>query len=111
MLALFIVYLLCGVIIVILSLPLLSGKIPPNHWYGLRIPVTLNDKSIWIKANKIAGKYLFVYGISVILINTLIMLLKVSENVYSIGMALFIFFGAIIFGITLNKASTKLNKK
>ncbi len=111
MLALFIVYLLCGIIIIILSIPLLSGKIPPNHWYGLRVRETLNDKIVWYKANKISGRYLLIYGICIILLTNVLTILQVGEFTFLITMSVTIFVGAIVFGVTSNKAAVKLSKE
>lgn len=49
--------LLCG-----LSIPLIRMKVPPNLFYGFRIPRTLNHPRIWYAANRYAGKRLFASG-------------------------------------------------
>jgi hypothetical protein len=32
-----------------LAIPLIRGWIRPNHWYGFRIPLTLNNPDICIR--------------------------------------------------------------
>jgi SdpI/YfhL protein family len=33
----------------------MKHKIPPNHWYGFRVPATLNDPGLWYKVNAYAA--------------------------------------------------------
>jgi uncharacterized membrane protein len=46
---------LVGLVILILGIPLLLGKVPPNSLYGLRTQKTLDDEQIWYQANRFAG--------------------------------------------------------
>jgi hypothetical protein len=46
-----------------LSIPLIQERVKPNHWYGLRIPLTLNNPDIWYPANRYAGWLLLIYGL------------------------------------------------
>ena len=43
---------LTGLILIVVSIPLIYGKIKPNRWYWFRTPATLSDEQIWYKANK-----------------------------------------------------------
>jgi uncharacterized membrane protein len=45
---------LCGLFI-ILSIPLILAKVPPNGLYGFRTRKTMSDTAIWYKANKFLG--------------------------------------------------------
>jgi hypothetical protein len=40
-----------GLLLALLSLPLMAGKIKPNPYYGFRVPITLNNPEIWYAAN------------------------------------------------------------
>ncbi|WP_158595166.1 SdpI family protein [Oceanobacillus piezotolerans] len=53
-----------GGIITLVANPMQKTK--PNALYGLRTPWTLKDERVWTKANRFAGKLLFVVGILII---------------------------------------------
>ena len=40
-----------SVLLVLVSLPLLFRRIPPNAFYGLRVPATYADEWVWYEAN------------------------------------------------------------
>ena len=52
-----------GLILVLISLPMMANKIKPNRFYGFRTRRTLENPEAWYKANEFAGKQLFVAGI------------------------------------------------
>lgn len=56
-------YLGVGILLVVLSIPLILKKIPPNPIYGFRTKKTLSDKQIWYKANHYGGLQLFYAGL------------------------------------------------
>jgi uncharacterized membrane protein len=56
-----------GLLLIALSIPLIRGKIGPNHWYGLRVRRTLEDPAVWYKANAYSGKTLVAMGIVMVL--------------------------------------------
>ncbi|MBI3660666.1 SdpI family protein [Candidatus Acetothermia bacterium] len=55
--------LVVGLVVCVLSIPLVAQKIPPNLLYGLRTPKTMSDKGLWYKANRRAGLWLFAAGL------------------------------------------------
>lgn len=65
--SLLVIYVIFGGLLVGLSFPLLQGKVPPNGWYGFRVPSTLNNPDIWYKANRYAARWLLLTGIVTIL--------------------------------------------
>jgi len=42
-------------IFLVLTLPLILGRIPPNRGYGIRTPATLADPQSWYRANRVGG--------------------------------------------------------
>ena len=42
-------------------------RVPPNHWYGFRVPKTLRDPYVWYEANHVAGRDLLLAGVAVLL--------------------------------------------
>jgi uncharacterized membrane protein len=63
---LLIVYVAGGLLLALLSLPLIFGKIKPNYLYGFRIPATLDNPDLWYPVNKFAAKHLLIAGLVMI---------------------------------------------
>ena len=61
---------LTGLLLIGLSIPLIQRRVPPNHWYGFRVPRTLRSASVWYDANAYAGKALIIPALLMILIST-----------------------------------------
>ena len=66
MTTLLILYVGSGLLLVLVSLPLLWGKIPPNPIYGFRVRATLENPAIWYPANRYAAKRLIWTGVVVV---------------------------------------------
>ncbi|MCB8936362.1 MAG: SdpI family protein [Anaerolineae bacterium] len=60
---LLIMYVVFGLLLVALSIPMLLDKVPPNPWYGFRVPSTLSDEKLWYKANRYIARGLLATGI------------------------------------------------
>ena len=54
-----------GVVLAGAGLPLMLRKIPPNRWYGVRLPSTLADERLWYAVNERSGRDLLVLGITI----------------------------------------------
>jgi hypothetical protein len=52
-----------------LSLPLVRRWVPQNRFYGLRVPSTLKNKTLWYEANALAGRHMFLFGIALIVLD------------------------------------------
>ena len=46
---------LIGLASLVLGWPLARRRVPPNRWYGLRVPATLANPAIWYEANAVCG--------------------------------------------------------
>ena len=44
-----------GIVLILLSIPLVLRRVPPNHFYGFRVPATHRDRSVWYDVNAAAG--------------------------------------------------------
>lgn len=60
---LLVLYVASGLILVLVSLPLLWGKVPPNPLYGFRVRATLQNPSLWYPVNRFAAKRLLWVGV------------------------------------------------
>jgi hypothetical protein len=54
--------LIVGILMMIVSLPMIDNKIKPNRYYGFRVKKTLENPEIWYKVNEYSGKRMFVVG-------------------------------------------------
>jgi len=57
------IFVLSGLIISGISIPMILMRIKPNPFYGFRTPKTLGDIKIWYKANAYSGRLFFAFGI------------------------------------------------
>lgn len=55
-----------GVTLALLALPLMRRRVPPNVFYGLRVPATFRDRSVWYDANAASGRDLLVFGVTLV---------------------------------------------
>jgi uncharacterized membrane protein len=60
---LFFVFAVIGILFVILAIPLIKRRIPPNFVYGVRTRRTLSDTAVWYEVNRYFGKDFLVVGI------------------------------------------------
>src|SRR5262249_15970212 len=57
-------YVGAGLLLIVLSLPLLFQKVPPNPLYGFRLSPALDDPKIWYATNTHSAKRLMAAGAS-----------------------------------------------
>jgi uncharacterized membrane protein len=51
-------------LIMLISVPMIQGRVPRNPFYGFRTPKTLSSDDIWYPANAYSGKCLFLSGLT-----------------------------------------------
>ena len=56
-----------GALFIAISVPLILKKVPPNKWYGLRIPATFSDETVWYEANVWVAKDMLRLGVLIII--------------------------------------------
>ena len=52
-----------ALLILLLGIPMALGKVPPNRLYGVRLPVTMNNRAAWDAANAHFGWWMIVSGL------------------------------------------------
>lgn len=57
-----------GPVLILVSLPMMLRWIPPNCFFGLRIPATLRNESVWYDANALCGRHSFLLGLVLVLL-------------------------------------------
>ena len=88
-----------GLVILVLGIPLLLGKVPPNVLYGLRTRRTLADEEIWYRANRFAGLVLMLAG-AVILFAWALLPRALFEGPWGMGILL----GVVVLALVLSTA-------
>jgi uncharacterized membrane protein len=59
-------------ITILLVIPLVLQKVPPNLWYGFRTRKTLSDTDTWYRANYLGGAGLLFSAIVALVVNVII---------------------------------------
>ena len=90
---------LSSLLLIIISIPLINNKIPPNCLYGFRLRKTLSYKGIWYKANKYGGICLAASGL-VTLVGCVVLLLNKDKLSFDIINSLSL--GLLIMPITVS---------
>ncbi|MGE3853006.1 MAG: SdpI family protein [Planctomycetota bacterium] len=93
-----------GVAAMLAALPLLSGRLPRGHWYGLKTTATLASDRTWHTANRLLGINLCIAGLATAGISGSMLLGQVEQlsepvvGVYAIGG------GAMCFAVAVGHA-------
>lgn len=58
-----ILYVVIGLLLILVSIPLIRKKVKPNALYGFRVPQTLENPDVWYPVNAHAGKRMAVSGV------------------------------------------------
>jgi hypothetical protein len=79
-------YVGAGLFLIVISLPLLLKKIPPNPVYGFRLAPALEDPRIWYATNAHSAKRLMLAGASsVIAAIALHFVPAITVDIYALG--------------------------
>lgn len=57
-----------GPILILLSIPLVLRWVPPNRFFGLRVPATLRNESVWYDANALSGRHFILFGLLMVIL-------------------------------------------
>ncbi len=97
--SLFWLYLIGGIVLALLSLPLVAEKIKPNPFYGFRVRATLNNSDAWYAVNKFFGKRLLAVALEHILASVgLFFWPNISVDAYALSvLGVFV----IVFGVAM----------
>lgn len=61
------IFALFGLVLALLAIPLILRRVPPNALYGLRVPATFRDDSVWYDANAASGRDMLIFAVVVFL--------------------------------------------
>jgi hypothetical protein len=84
----------CGLLIIGVSLPLVKGKIPMNRWYGVRFKQSFLSDDHWYRINAYGGKRLIIWSVPVVLAGAVALFLP--DDVMDQPMMMIISFAPIL---------------
>lgn len=61
-----------GILFVVLAIPMITRRVPPNAWYGVRTTETLGDDWIWYEVNAKSGWGFLILGVALTVIAILV---------------------------------------
>jgi hypothetical protein len=86
MLLLLIVYISAGILLALLSIPLIRRKIPPNGLYGFRVQKTMDNPELWYLVNHYSAKRLLWTSIAFLAMAVILYLIpNLSVDVYALS--------------------------
>jgi uncharacterized membrane protein len=88
-------YAIPGVAMILLAIPLMLRRIPPNPLYGLRVPATYKDEQVWYDANAASGRDLAVLGGCVTLLAVVLQVAGVRDMAFAVAWSVAISVGTI----------------
>ena len=108
MTTLLVMFVVSGLLLSALAIPLILRKIGPNPVYGFRVKQTLEDPKVWYDGNAYAGKGMLVDGlITVIAAVVLYAVPGISVDRYAFSVTAIFF---LSLGITLFASFQYLNR-
>jgi len=94
---LMLLYVAAGVLLAILSIPLIRRKIPPNGLYGFRVPKTMDNPELWYLVNQYSAKRMFWTAIAFVCVAVVLYLLPgVGAELYAM-----VCLGVFMLGLTI----------
>ncbi len=82
-----------GPLLILVSIPLICRWIPPNRFYGFRIPATRTSPSVWYDANALAGRHMLMLGGFMVALEFILPVsvrIPALSTIGTLGMVLFI---------------------
>ena len=57
-----------GLLLLALGWPMAARRVRPNRWYGLRVPATFADETVWYDANAVTGRDMMILGAAIVVV-------------------------------------------
>jgi len=77
-----------ALLLILICVPMIMEQVPPNRWYGFRTPRTLSDPNVWYPANRIAGQYLTIAGVFILLVAGIVSLFHNTLSVKTLSLTM-----------------------
>ncbi|MFO0951253.1 MAG: SdpI family protein [Isosphaeraceae bacterium] len=99
MTTLLVMYLATSALLILLSVPLLLGRVPPNPLYGFRLSPTLDDPALWYPVNRHSARRMIAAGLSLAAAAVgLTFVPSITVDVYALG-CLAVFLVVLVVGL------------
>jgi len=85
-----------GLLMAVLSIPMIMQKVSPNRWYGFRTKKALSDETIWYEMNAYCGWWMLGFGFLMILLGLGFLLPPLITEVYALVTTVLILIYAVI---------------
>ena len=69
----------CGVMFILVSIPLVAKKVPMNRLYGFRLSQAFESDENWYAINRYGGKQCIAWSVPLICIGTLYFVFPINE--------------------------------
>jgi hypothetical protein len=100
---------LLGLLLIALGWPLAARRVRPNRWYGLRVPATFADETVWYDANAITGRDMVALGTVVLAVAlALPHLTQLRSDIYAGVCAGVLGLGSLLLGVRGWRAANRL---
>ena len=70
-------YIGAGIVIILLGIPLMTGRVKPNGMYGFRTAKTFASEPIWYAANRYLGREMVKAGRTVVICSTILLVINI----------------------------------
>ena len=103
---------IAGLILAALAIPLMNRKVKMNSWYGIRLPQTMDNETVWYEVNEKVGRYIFFFGLLICTLTILIYLYPIIDNIFSVFILLAVLvLGSILLIIISINYAKKISKQ
>lgn len=73
-----------SLLIIGLAVPMIRRRVAPNSLYGLRVPATFADESVWYDANEQSGRDLAALGVILLAMALVLPITGISTGAYAL---------------------------
>lgn len=94
-----VVFVFSGVLLIALGVPLMNRRVPPNAWWGLRVPATFADEEVWYEANAASGRDAVRFGVVLVIAALVLPLVGVSAEAYALIMCVLTLVGVVAIAV------------
>ena len=70
----------CGILFILVSIPLVKGIIPMNHFYGFRFAKSFSSEENWYKINRYGARQLIFWSSILVIIGLLYLVFPVDQT-------------------------------
>ncbi len=73
-------YIISGILIIIVSIPLLKGRVARNIWYGFRTRRSLESDELWYAINAYAAQRMIIWSFALIGVGLMALVMPIKGN-------------------------------